>query len=78
MAISAPQHESTPIRGGKALLPTITPPSIGHLSLVDGPLTHLGQDSFKGEASLEVLDLSENNIDSVNVNAFRGLEVGAG
>lgn len=40
----------------------------------DGSLLTLKQDVFKGH-DIQILDLNNNVIDSVNVNAFRGLEV---
>ncbi|KAI1731045.1 leucine rich repeat domain-containing protein [Ditylenchus destructor] len=48
-------------------------PSIASMSLTDGSLTTLGQDVFKGE-NIQMLELNNNAIDSINVNAFRGLE----
>ncbi|KRY78659.1 Chaoptin [Trichinella pseudospiralis] len=43
------------------------------LSVINSQLMFLTYDAFK-EQSIQVLDLSNNKIDSINVNAFRGLE----
>lgn len=48
------------------------------MSFTDGSLISLGQDVFKDVAAinrLQIIDLSNNAIDSINVNAFRHLEV---
>uniref|UniRef100_A0A914VP94 Uncharacterized protein n=1 Tax=Plectus sambesii TaxID=2011161 RepID=A0A914VP94_9BILA len=47
--------------------------SIVSLSIVDGGLVFLNQDAFKGQ-NIQLLDVSHNHIETVNVNAFRGLE----
>lgn len=44
------------------------------LSLTDGGLKLLQQDSFKNQ-NIQTLDFTNNQIQNVNVNAFRGLEV---
>ncbi|KRY23117.1 Chaoptin [Trichinella patagoniensis] len=43
------------------------------LSVINSQLMFLTYDAFR-EQSIQVLDLSNNKIDSINVNAFRGLE----
>lgn len=50
--------------------------SVNRLELKHGALNFLGQDVFKSQQQIQVLGLSHNNIQNVNVNAFRGLEVG--
>lgn len=54
---------------------TLVRPKVAALSVNDGWLTTIGQDAFKDE-NIQLIDVSNNTIDSVNVNAFRGLEVG--
>ncbi|KAI6193751.1 hypothetical protein M3Y96_01052000 [Aphelenchoides besseyi] len=47
--------------------------NINSLELKNGALAAINQDAFK-EHQIQLLDLSRNNIHSLNVNAFRGLE----
>ena len=47
-------------------------PNINTLALTHGSLTTLGQDVFKAHSMLS-LDVGYNDIQNINVNAFRGL-----
>lgn len=44
------------------------------LSIIESSLAFLAQDAFKHH-SIQILDLTSNHIEIINVNAFRGLEV---
>lgn len=44
------------------------------LSIIESSLVLLSQDVFKWQ-NLQLLDFTHNNIEIINVNAFRGLEV---
>lgn len=55
-------------------LPNSTPPVIVALSMTDGSLAFIQQDAFKHQ-DIQALDFSNNQIQTVNVNAFRGLEM---
>lgn len=46
---------------------------VNKLELKNGALDLINQDAFKNQ-QIQFLDLSNNRIHSVNVNAFRGLE----
>ncbi|CAJ0951102.1 unnamed protein product, partial [Mesorhabditis belari] len=50
------------------------PVNILALSLTDGGLKFLQQDSFRSQ-NIQTLDFTNNQIQTVNVNAFRGLEM---
>ncbi|CAD6199920.1 unnamed protein product [Caenorhabditis auriculariae] len=50
------------------------PPHIVALSMTDGSLAFIQQDAFKHH-DIQALDFSNNQIQTVNVNAFRGLEM---
>lgn len=50
------------------------PPHIVALSMTDGSMAFVQQDAFKHH-DIQTLDFSNNQIQTVNVNAFRGLEV---
>jgi len=45
------------------------------LSIVDSALVFVNQDAFKSQNTIQLLDFTQNNIETINVNAFRGLEV---
>jgi Leucine-rich repeat (LRR) protein len=47
--------------------------SVNKLELKNGALNFLNQDAFKNQ-QIQILALGQNNIQNVNVNAFRGLE----
>uniref|UniRef100_A0A914HXV5 Chaoptin n=1 Tax=Globodera rostochiensis TaxID=31243 RepID=A0A914HXV5_GLORO len=49
-------------------------PSVGALSIKKTFVKAIGQDTFRSEPNIHFLDLSANAIESVNANAFRGLE----
>ncbi|VDM81763.1 unnamed protein product [Strongylus vulgaris] len=48
--------------------------SIVALSMTDGNLAFIQQDAFRMH-DVQALDFSNNQIQTINVNAFRGLEV---
>lgn len=50
--------------------------SIVALSMTDGGLAFIQQDAFRMH-DIQALDFANNQIQTVNVNAFRGLEVTA-
>ncbi|CAB3405041.1 unnamed protein product [Caenorhabditis bovis] len=50
------------------------PPHIVALSMSDGSMAFIQQDAFKHH-DIQTLDFSNNQIQTVNVNAFRGLEM---
>ncbi|KAF1766321.1 hypothetical protein GCK72_006278 [Caenorhabditis remanei] len=50
------------------------PPHIVALSMTDGSMAFVQQDAFKHH-DMQTLDFSNNQIQTVNVNAFRGLEM---
>ncbi|EGT48281.1 hypothetical protein CAEBREN_30252 [Caenorhabditis brenneri] len=50
------------------------PPHVVALSMTDGSMAFVQQDAFKHH-DMQTLDFSNNQIQTVNVNAFRGLEV---
>ncbi|CAI5441422.1 unnamed protein product [Caenorhabditis angaria] len=50
------------------------PPHIVALSMTDGSMAFIQQDAFKHH-DVQTLDFSNNQIQTVNVNAFRGLEM---
>ncbi|ETN75414.1 leucine Rich repeat-containing domain protein [Necator americanus] len=53
---------------------TLTAGSIVALSMTDGGLAFIQQDAFRMH-DIQALDFSDNQIQTVNVNAFRGLEM---
>jgi Leucine-rich repeat (LRR) protein len=48
--------------------------SVNKLGFIHGALNFIKQDAFKTQQQIQILDLGNNNIQNVNVNAFRGLE----
>lgn len=50
--------------------------SIGALSIKFTRIGQLGQDAFRTEPNIQLLELCQNAIQTINANAFRGLEVG--
>uniref|UniRef100_A0A8R1DVD3 Chaoptin n=1 Tax=Caenorhabditis japonica TaxID=281687 RepID=A0A8R1DVD3_CAEJA len=50
------------------------PPHVVALSMTDGSMAFVQQDAFKHH-DIQTLDFSNNQIQTVNVNAFRGLEI---
>ncbi|CAL2032446.1 unnamed protein product [Caenorhabditis brenneri] len=50
------------------------PPHVVALSMTDGSMAFVQQDAFKHH-DMQTLDFSNNQIQTVNVNAFRGLEM---
>ncbi|KAL3125683.1 hypothetical protein niasHT_009770 [Heterodera trifolii] len=71
------EAEKGPKKGGKAKeigQEHFSHPSVSAMSIKKTFLKTIGQDTFRSEPNIHFLDLSQNAIESVNANAFRGLE----